>query len=260
MIVFKYMPPKHVCQALANGELLARPPQELNDPYELHFRLKPCSPVDVLRALNTDSRIRRRLIEYGKVPAALPPKKLREAAVKICKKMEDEREDILEIPKRPARLVCFAGTHDSLLMWSHYAAAHTGVVLEFDATEWLIAPRPMRYSRDLPEFDFLAEDAEMLSAIDDIVLTKSRSWRYEQESRLVLDGKTETRERVVVGKRMDFWPFPRESLKRVRVGARCEIANQIVEALYGLKEYSAVVVEQASLHETRYEVRFDPLS
>jgi hypothetical protein len=50
---------------------------------------------------------------------------------------------------------CLSETHDNLLMWSHYAQNHTGVVIKSLALAKVDAPtivaQPVRYSRQVPQ-------------------------------------------------------------------------------------------------------------
>jgi hypothetical protein len=75
-------------------------------------------------------------------------------------------------------------------MWTHYAANHTGFVLEFDdGHRWFWAQRPegddcgtlrkVSYA-DQPSSDYLAE----LKA-HEVFYTKGKKWEYEREWRII---------------------------------------------------------------------------
>jgi hypothetical protein len=79
---------------------------------------------------------------------------------------------------------------DDLLMWAHYAANHTGFVLEFDGEHaWFRAQRPkgddcgtlkkVSYA-DEPSSRYLAE----LKA-HEVFYTKGKKWEYEREWRII---------------------------------------------------------------------------
>jgi hypothetical protein len=79
---------------------------------------------------------------------------------------------------------------DDLLMWAHYAANHTGFVLEFDGEHtWFWAHRPegddcgtlkkISYA-DEPSSPYLAE----LKA-HEVFYTKGKKWEYEREWRII---------------------------------------------------------------------------
>jgi len=96
-------------------------------------------------------------------------------------------------------IFCSSINKDSLLMWSHYADHHRGVVLELqpdiDNDSALLLSRPVRYSnerpllhrtpRDLVERSLLMSSKDKGKAIlEPLIYTKSKEWEYEGEYRL----------------------------------------------------------------------------
>lgn len=89
---------------------------------------------------------------------------------------------------------CFTTKEDNILMWSHYAQSHHGVVLEFDTD---FAPfsngimKEVKYSST--RFDFGVEDYSNTEDINNMVLdllsSKGLDWAYEKEWRLIYDIK-----------------------------------------------------------------------
>lgn len=78
-------------------------------------------------------------------------------------------------------LLCFSRNWDNLLMWSHYAASHTGVCLGFDI------PADKNYDLDVHYQPNLLkirrrEDVN-LDLVTRLLHTKHESWSYEQEVR-----------------------------------------------------------------------------
>ena len=63
--------------------------------------------------------------------------------------------------KREYRILCFSAVSDSILMWSHYARNHQGVVFAFEPKleldSALLAARPVFYAREVPNAGTLAE-------------------------------------------------------------------------------------------------------
>lgn len=82
------------------------------------------------------------------------------------------------------RIFSMAGNCESILLWSHYAKAHTGICLCFasDNQEFGEALE-VSYSADLPAIAFFEQGLE--ANLRAMVLTKSQDWRYEHEYRLV---------------------------------------------------------------------------
>ena len=103
-----------------------------------------------------------------------------------------------------------AETPRSLLMWAHYAESHTGVCLGFYVPadpEVFAEALPVRYSDSYPTIEWT--DFDRANAIQSL-LTKSKEWEYEQESRILLAHSAFRR-----------LPVAQASLATVIFGARC---------------------------------------
>jgi len=76
---------------------------------------------------------------------------------------------------------------DNILMWSHYAASHSGFVLGFDVLkdiQFFNAPIRVHYNANYPTFRYLLQ----IDKIAEIGLgTKSDLWGYEGEIRIIKD-------------------------------------------------------------------------
>ena len=81
-------------------------------------------------------------------------------------------------------ILCLSSIPDNILLWAHYADAHQGICLIFDATTNFFAPaQKVRYPILRPKINPLldSDDLMMTSAL----LTKSFHWAYEDEWRLI---------------------------------------------------------------------------
>jgi hypothetical protein len=94
------------------------------------------------------------------------------------------------------RVFCVSEKHDNLLMWAHYTDEHKGAVIRFrcmpELETALCAAKPVLYRETMPVLDI----TEMLQnnwqhntrkILDEILLTKSLDWEYEQEWRVILN-------------------------------------------------------------------------
>jgi hypothetical protein len=103
--------------------------------------------------------------------------------------------------KQNYRILCLSAVHDNILMWSHYADEHRGIVLEFRPTIGQPAgslPAAVSYSNEVPVAVTLEEYVRFLTGIGHrpdsrnawkkSIYTKSSVWVYENESR-ILDTK-----------------------------------------------------------------------
>jgi hypothetical protein len=88
------------------------------------------------------------------------PRRAAEKLPRIPKNVERVRRDFAEQFSRYWRLVCLSEIHDSILMWSHYADNHTGLVLAFDTNEPPFSQIPsdcwlkVHYSMTKPDYVF----------------------------------------------------------------------------------------------------------
>lgn len=120
---------------------------------------------------------------------------------------------------------CLSEVPDSLLMWSHYAASHTGFVLEFDARHTYfhqqkgpedefrhlrrVEYRETRPSANLTDFDGV-----------DVFLVKSGHWAYEREWRIF---RALQEADVVIPAEphsLHLFRFPPDALRSAILGAR----------------------------------------
>lgn len=94
---------------------------------------------------------------------------------------------------------CFAKNKGNILMWSHYANSHKGVVIEFDTSYKPFINgclKEMLYSDK--RFDFSIKDfknaSDMENLVKKLLTTKGNDWIYEQEWRLIYNIKTNKEE------------------------------------------------------------------
>lgn len=96
-----------------------------------------------------------------------------------------------------SKILCLTSVPDNTLMWSHYAASHSGVVLRLRSVPALDSPygmaKPVNYVEHVPEMfheDFLIEMSAGLASIDTneiidrMIYTKSSAWAYQNEWRV----------------------------------------------------------------------------
>src|SRR5260370_21726204 len=142
-------------------------------------------------------------------------------------------------------------------MWAHYAAAHTGFVIGFsDPNDILAIDSPhrhvakVRYAVERPSRSTFEE-----STNDELLLTKSIEWEYEQEWRILdslysADGEAPR-------SAPSRWRFKtrRESIAQIIVGCRAsdEFVKEIEHVLDTNKAYAHV--EQRRYFRDRRDYR-----
>src|SRR5690606_17830387 len=78
-------------------------------------------------------------------------------------------------------------TNDNILMWSHYAKNHTGIVIEFDVLEdidFFTTPLNVSYQKSYQPLDYFYDRK---NAVFRTLSLKSHLWKYEEEVRVVKD-------------------------------------------------------------------------
>ena len=87
-------------------------------------------------------------------------------------------------------IVCLSQHPDSMLMWSYYAAGHSGLALRFkinpahlSAIGERVVPIEVRYCADFPKINYY--DSELQELISAVFGSKSEAWSHEREWRLV---------------------------------------------------------------------------
>ncbi len=83
-------------------------------------------------------------------------------------------------------ILSLAATDNSLLLWSHYAAGHTGLCLKFrgdDGAPLFGRAQAVEYSNTYPQVDPVLDSSDRL--VDALLLTKAQEWAYEEEWRII---------------------------------------------------------------------------
>lgn len=154
---------------------------------------------------------------------------------------------------------CFSANSSSLLMWSHYADHHRGVILEFESDgppSLLRGVRQVRYVDDFPHEDDLEESAasnlgrprkpeRAQEILDQMLFTKSTEWSYEAEWRVLLSASEEL---------VSYRAFPDKSLVSIHVGCRCDRDAAWELALVAKKLNPALEVYSRSLDPTGFRL------
>ncbi len=164
------------------------------------------------------------------------------------------KEVIGELPQRP--VTCFSKAPNVIPMWAHYGDNHSGIVLEFDETEFqkhfpnvgfgdvdyqdkpntnLGEMLERAYAVGKPRYHYLLQRGVFSAAY----YTKHSCWSYEQERRLVA-----SEEDIVEVGDIKLLKFPSSCISSVIVGSQAtdeekavalEIAERIGASYYEMK-------------------------
>ena len=125
--------------------------------------------------------------------------------------------------------LCLTRNGSSLLMWSHYAGAYSGAVIEFDSThEFFSGNFDMDYQEHRPKKDITSclSSEEPLPIAEWCV--KPTEWQYEEEVRVVrnLSDCKDTGCKDARGYPVYVVDFPSECITSITLGERMPICYQ----------------------------------
>lgn len=138
-------------------------------------------------------------------------------------------------------VISFTETRSNLLMWSHYAEKHTGLVIEFDTeNSFFEDAKRIRYNNIKPP-------QINVNDVEELFFVKSDEWIYEKEFRIVKNlikhdycikkndkDFTPTKESITVwGEEcveMHMFKVPKESIKSITFGVNIDnnVRNNII--------------------------------
>jgi hypothetical protein len=270
VIIFRYYKAEHGLLVLNDLEIRASIPNALNDPFELspnidatQFTEKRCKTLlrkdDFIEdAYQREGRKRGFYSkkEFKRWYLKDLPRRAARLLSKVPRNVESVRQDFADSFSKYWRLVCASLVHDSVLMWSHYADNHTGLVIGFDTTKvpfsqigddcWLT----VSYSDKKPDYIHSHKERTFRRNMFSVAATKATGWAYEEEIRIVL-ADTAIRE----GR---FLPLTPESIAVVYYGCRISSADKrAVEACLKQTKFQHVDRRQAALDEHGYALHFD---
>ena len=273
MRLFRYYKAEWAIKTLADLEIRTSVPSALNDPFELSPNINPAqfTPERIEAILCHDHIID----EYYHREAAKPgfgnkedykrwylgslPERAAEALKDISKNIEADRKSFSEKFGRYWRIVCASLVDDSILMWSHYADSHTGVVLEFDTREPPFSKigadsvLTVTYSEKKPDYTHFDYGNGFGEEMFRVAATKAINWAYEKEVRIVVAADA-LRDRL-------YLPLTATCIKGVRLGCRASSETQVaVLETLAQAQFQHVRVARAELHPSQYALTFRDIS
>jgi hypothetical protein len=233
MILYKYMSnSSYTVDCLEKNYLYCATPAELNDPFELWFvhSIHKSTWEQIKEYIRHQAKKHNRPIEEFK---------------KIYKKMgkdeflNDIKENYVELNGK-VRIVCLTKNYNSLLMWSHYANHHKGILVKVEFTG-ADAVYNVKYSLETPTFNPILRT--LRNNFENVFLTKHVDWEYEKESRLIVRDGTMLR-------------LSKNAISEVVFGVRCEPSfKQKVETVLSGKN---VFYKSARKVEGKYSLEYLP--
>ncbi|HSH73001.1 MAG TPA: DUF2971 domain-containing protein [Methylophilaceae bacterium] len=171
-------------EQLIEGDFWLSSCQSFNDPFDMSAKA----------VMETSVKNKRKRIE-ALVKDQAPLLKRREFEATVTQLMtaptfKSERfSEILRKNLDGVGVLCFSEDARNLLMWSHYAQHHKGLVIQVEVAkdpQVLTGAFPVDYSLDYPVYDWFKGDDQQLTTI---MLRKHDGWKYEKEHRIIRVGE-----------------------------------------------------------------------
>jgi len=171
---------RHLRQTLVDSELWLSSPTEFNDPFDMSFEV-----------VFSGNGARKRNVLDHKFKELFPQVGWVQRKKRINQMMAEPSKTLARIQNSfrnnfgGCGVCCFTPNPKNLLMWSHYAASHTGIVLQFHPAcdpGIFTRPAPVVYSDHYPTVDW-ANDT--FGEIRKALFVKSSHWQYENEWRII---------------------------------------------------------------------------
>ena len=265
----------HAISTLQSKKMKVAKPSELNDPFDFLLEILDDTSPEVLDDLVKNEDF---LNEYGKWlvreaegDVGRASKLIEPSSVsRLYKSMTKRRCN----GDNNFRLLCFndpykIDDHGLILMWSHYGNEHKGVCIYFDynhLTGISQVCKPVNYPPTEERVVLHPKEAfnqdSCIAKLKSAIFTKSPAWAYEQEKRMLVPlAKEYSLVEHDIQSGMDFVPFPVEAVTSVDVGMKAnnDFKRKLFEVL-SHEEYAHVNLRQAKMHDTKYEIEYDPIS
>jgi Protein of unknown function (DUF2971) len=268
--LFRYYRAEHALSVLNDLEVRTSIPNTLNDPFELSPNIDP-SQFTQQRCeafLRQDHNVEMWYQREGRQRGFTNKKAFkhwylkdisrRAAALlpKVPRNVERVRKNFANDFSEKWRLICGSCIPESILMWTHYAANHSGIVLEFDTEEPPFSKLGkyifrVTYSEKKPNYVYSNKERDFQKQLFTVATTKAVAWEYEQEIRvIVVASRTALRLK-------QYLPVTAGSIKGVYLGCRAspDIRAGIRAALNRM-HFRHVRLIQAELDPAEYALTF----
>ena len=175
----------HTERIFLNRELYFSEPAAFNDPFDcrVNYSTECTEPTFRELAGSKDSWLAR-------VIRTLYPKLAFQHAVSRAYENRDalvgeNARNALDAHIAKTGISCFTELKDNILMWSHYAAQHKGICLEFSTEKSPLfeGVRPIIYTKDCPVYECYSNDLSIIA--QRALFRKATDWAYEKEWRLL---------------------------------------------------------------------------
>jgi hypothetical protein len=189
--IYKYRDWSNNCnkKLLTNNELYTPSVSQINDPFDCLLEFDYNKMSEGFSAMAVDimyEEFGNQLEKLGYNSQSLLELKKPDEILKIInlKKKIDRR--FIESRKKHLGVISFSKRWNSILMWSHYSASHSGFCVGFDTkklinSEYFQNKSKVSYKKKYPKIDPFDKNT---SKIKKVFFHKAKDWSYEKEYRM----------------------------------------------------------------------------
>jgi hypothetical protein len=248
--LYKYLPFNEGAKSLfRDGTMKFSSYETFNDPFDCVVS------YDLKKAEKYLSKRKDLLKAAGKQNGLSPAQRILQKSVMI-KRVENAlaNGDASDEIARGWGVCCLSSTPDNILMWSHYADSHRGLLVEFTTDqnhegmltnpEFYLTAWKIKYTENMPVRDL---SIRSFDAVKEQFLCKSKDWAYENEYRSLSHCRGP-----------GIYPFDKSMVTRVVAGAKMSDENfdelkQLVEQ-FVKSTGIAIVLKRAEMVTGKYKI------
>lgn len=276
-VLYKYFGSERL-DAVTESRLRFSPLSVFNDPFEGRPDITDLAPEGALEKAVLDGLPAMLLEEYHKAPEEIRQLVSSDQFVAMCmsdptgivRNLLDQAKPVTsklakslpDMFNEHVGTLCLTEIPDSLLMWAHYGASHTGFVVGFDTSNsFFHSPRSEKDEfYHLRRVSYRAtRPGGVLLDLDspELFLCKSEHWSYENEWRILKPLKDASSVISSPSGNIHLFAYPREAIKSITLGMRSSdhLREVLRSELKAHQEYQAVDLYEAYADQTNYCVR-----
>lgn len=144
-------------------------------------------------------------------------------------------------------ITCFSEIPTSILMWSHYAASHTGICIQFDhmnPNSLVATAQRVGYSDNYEPLRAFLDNEDR--QVELVLLTKASSWSYEREWRI-----------IDIEQGVGIRELPSSAVRGIILGCRMEAPMRESVLSIAAKRPRRVEILQARRSSTKFVLDFE---
>ena len=259
---------------LQRRKLRLSDPRDFNDPFEIRPRMAHPKEEEISALLSSEKWIQEYFNEFGKAKGLNEqqskneyleqlPASIKKGMLNGVVSLDGIRRELLDKFSDCSRILCCSLTNESILMWSHYAEKHSGIVLEIETNHLLSGTcldsgtHEVLYRTSPPFLPPMPWSAEQWQkSMTEILRTKAVFWSYEEEVRITFPLFAGMNSTSVI--ELELEPL---ALKTVFLGCKTDrtFVSDIEQAL-GHSDFAHVELFGSRLHERDYKLDFIPIT